>query len=159
MAPADPSSSSAFQSNMFEKKRLIKGTMGSTSYSSSSTEHTLGGTEIERKKLVNTLATMVSHTGKCEIEGCETSFNAQGVCSKGVCCYGRCDKKFCMEHDGKHLVRDPNLKGRVCINCALKVNYCKNVIMVIFFVILFALLAFMIGLILLFDDESRGFSN
>ena len=62
----------------------------------------------------------------------------------------------CYEHDGRHLVTDPNFKGKVCINCALKVNYCKKVIMVFFFLILFMLLAFMITLIFVFDDETRG---
>ena len=61
-----------------------------------------------------------------------------------------------MEHDGKYLVKDTNFKGKVCINCALKVNYCKSITMIIFFLILFLILAFMIVLIVMFDDETRG---
>lgn len=167
---AQSAQSSSQTSNMFTPKALIICNTGLSSYGNTSTSNSneyhldIGystrlphevaqypnGIKIERRKLVNST---VSHTGQCEIDGCLINLNVKGQCTSYYCCYGSCNKKFCHEHDGKHLLTDENW-NRVCMNCALKVNYCKKIAMVFFFVILFSLLVFLICLSFRSDDDS-----
>ena len=71
----------------------------------------------------------------------------------GVCCYGACGRKFCNDHDGKFEIRDSKFKGYVCSQCAPKVNRCKMIMLTTTFGLMFIVILFLIGLIVIFDED------
>ena len=51
------------------------------------------------------------------------------MCTKGLLCSGNCRKPFCVEHDGRRKIHSLDYSGKVCSECAVKVNKCRKILM------------------------------
>lgn len=84
---------------------------------------------------------------RCQIQSCKSHRKIVGICTKGFCASGACQRPFCVDHDGKREIINMKYAGKVCIECADKVNSCRKVCLWITFIIVFLLCMSLIGVL------------
>lgn len=79
-----------------------------------------------------------------------------GQCTAGLFGSGACGRNYCMNHDGRQLVQTSEYRGKVCLECAPKVQKTRTCVIVLSFVTVLIIALIVIALVIRYAPNNVG---
>ena len=86
----------------------------------------------------------------CGFFGCESDTQAIGKCTAYIFNIGCCERNFCINHDGKSLVETSEYRGKICIECAPKVQKTRQTLLILSFMLMIGLAVTVVALVVIY---------